>query len=250
MPRQTFGNGGIEALHYTGGHTVRQKPGYLLEYCPEHPACNLRGHVRQHRLVIERHLGRFLSGAEVVHHKNGDLADNRLENLELLPNQAAHAKYHQKQVAPRHDPEILRRLKVLADDPHCTPPQAAKILGYTTSWIWRVRKDHGWEWVKQQKNSHPPAYVLQVLRSNKREKAAKILGMTVMTLWRHYPEEMNKTARKKSLKHGGQQGGVALQYRVPLKTPTPSTPPHETAPPADSPPASGRNPQPQPTQSA
>src|SRR3990167_1677746 len=49
--------------------------------------------IKQHRWVMEQHLGRHLLPSELVHHNNGLRADNRVENLSLY-SRAAHALHH------------------------------------------------------------------------------------------------------------------------------------------------------------
>lgn len=55
---------------------------------------NKKPRIREHRLIMERHLGRKLNHDEVVHHINNDTLDNRIENLILFKNDNEHKAYH------------------------------------------------------------------------------------------------------------------------------------------------------------
>lgn len=70
--------------------------GYILIYNPEHPyAKNHRSsYVPEHRLVMEKCLGRYLKKNERVHHRNHNPSDNRAINLQLFLNHSKHMKYH------------------------------------------------------------------------------------------------------------------------------------------------------------
>ena len=72
------------------GGRVTDKDGYILIKANDHPHANSGGYVREHRLVMEEQLGRYLLPEEVVHHINGIKDDNRLENLGLYASNAAH----------------------------------------------------------------------------------------------------------------------------------------------------------------
>lgn len=70
--------------------------GYISILVPEHPKATKKGYVYEHRIIMEKHLGRYLTDSEVIHHINEKKTDNRIENLQLFQSTGEHTSYHLK----------------------------------------------------------------------------------------------------------------------------------------------------------
>jgi hypothetical protein len=69
---------------WNGGKYIDRLNGYVKVHSPDHPSANNRGYIFEHRLVMEKSLGRYLRKNEIIHHRNKRKDDNRADNLELI----------------------------------------------------------------------------------------------------------------------------------------------------------------------
>ena len=76
---------------FKGGRMLRS--GYVFILSPNHPSKNNNGYVREHHLVIEKNLGRYIKAGEVGHHVDHNRINNDATNLMLFSSHSAHVRF-------------------------------------------------------------------------------------------------------------------------------------------------------------
>lgn len=84
------------------------KRGYRWLYVAENGKRRAR---REHRVIVERHLGRRLEPWEVVHHKDGNPSNNEIDNLDVVEFGAHTAEHH---VGSRRSADARKSMEAFA----------------------------------------------------------------------------------------------------------------------------------------
>lgn len=80
--------------NWKGGRQIRYGYAFVIKH--GHPGADCWSYVQEHRLVMEKKIGRYLNPGETVHHLDGDKLNNNPDNLILFPTTASHSQYHRK----------------------------------------------------------------------------------------------------------------------------------------------------------
>ena len=71
----------------------KHSSGYIRRLVPKHPFADKSGYVYEHRLIVEKQIGRYLHRWEVAHHINGIKNNNKPQNLMAFRNQKTHIEF-------------------------------------------------------------------------------------------------------------------------------------------------------------
>lgn len=108
--QRTGPRGGSRHPNWKGGTKILK--GYRYVHQPDHPNATKQGYVAEHRLVMEKRLGRVLRLREVVHHRNSDTLDNSPDNLELFGSNADHLRHELTGHIPNWTEEGRRAIRL------------------------------------------------------------------------------------------------------------------------------------------
>lgn len=91
---------GKRSRRWKGGKTKNR--GYIFIWSPKHPFASTVPYVPEHRIVVEKQIGRYLLPSEPVHHL-GKKDDNRPQMLMAFISHSVHLKFEKGSIVKPHE---------------------------------------------------------------------------------------------------------------------------------------------------
>lgn len=88
------------------GGIKKTKPGYIQIYKPDHPYSDKNGYIQEHRLIIEKVLGRFMKPHECAHHIDKNRKNNKNKNLVACNDWGYHQILHHRERLLKNNPKM------------------------------------------------------------------------------------------------------------------------------------------------
>ena len=104
--KKNMGQKGPKNPNWKGGK-YKTEAGYIFILKPEHPFCMSNKYVFEHRLVVEKQIGRYLLSTEPCHHL-GTKDDNRPHRLMAFSSESVHQRFHK-------DPLLVKPEEIVFD---------------------------------------------------------------------------------------------------------------------------------------
>lgn len=115
------------------------KSGYVMISMREHPYSNKANYIREHRLVMEQYLGRYLLPCEQIHHIDGNKSNNDIKNLTLFPSNSEHRKIHAENMTKRKLYTYqLDEIKNMVNEKKYSIKEIAKMYGVHFATVYKI----------------------------------------------------------------------------------------------------------------
>ncbi len=85
------------------GGRKKDVDGYVFIKMPQHPFADNHGYVKEHRIIIEKIIGRYLLRTEIIHHVNKIKDDNCPKNLMAFVSHQSHNQFENNKILNQND---------------------------------------------------------------------------------------------------------------------------------------------------
>ena len=126
--------------------------GYMMHCLHNHPLFPGKTKEKRSRIVMAEYINRMLEINEVVHHKNENKVDDRIENLQLMTDEE-HRAYHASKREVSEETKIKMSISAMARN---YEPEYNQMLSDRATKQWEDRREEMESYLDKARENKPP----------------------------------------------------------------------------------------------